>query len=104
MKRIDDWIVEELNEHQLEIYNDILNGPRGCVVGPIKVWLNNPKFTQLAQKVGKYVRYESSLPPILSELVIIITGRFWSSKFEWEQHAPLAIKNGLKKKICRKNC
>tara|TARA_B100000579_G_scaffold233477_1_gene191393 strand:+ start:540 stop:1115 length:576 start_codon:yes stop_codon:yes gene_type:complete len=102
MNRIEDWSVEELNEQQLEIYNDILNGPRGCVVGPIKVWLNNPKFAQLGQKMGKYARYESSLSPILSELVIIITGRFWSAKFEWEQHAPLAIKHGLKKEYVEK--
>ena len=102
MKRIEDWNIDELNGQQLEIYNEILNGPRRSVVGPIKVWLNNPKFAQLAQKVGKYARYESSLPPILSELVIIITGRCWSSKFEWEQHAPLAIKNGIKREYVEK--
>lgn len=102
MKRIEDWTVEELNEEQLKIFNEILNGPRGSVVGPIKVWLNNPKFAEIAQKVGKYARFESSLPPSLSELVIIITGRCWSSKFEWEQHAPLAIKNGIKKEYVEK--
>ena len=80
----------------------IEEGPRGSVVGPLKCWINNPKFAASAQELGKYARYESSLPPILSELAIITTGRCWSSHFEWEQHAPLAEKNGIKKKDINK--
>ena len=95
MSRIKDWKLENLNTEQLEIYNKIVNGPRGSVVGPIRVWLNNPKFAKNAQKVGQYIRYESSLPSRLSELAIITTGRCWSSEFEWEQHAPLAEKAGI---------
>lgn len=95
MSRIKDWKLEDLSDEQLEIYNEIVNGPRGDVVGPIKVWLNNPKFAKNAQKVGQYIRYESSLPARLSELAIITTGRCWSSEFEWEQHAPLAQKAGI---------
>ena len=102
MKRIEDWSLDELNDEQLKIYKEIVDGPRGSVVGPIKVWLNNPKFAASAQEVGKYVRYESSLPPILSELAIITTGRVWSSQFEWEQHAPLAERNGIKKEYINK--
>ena len=95
MSRIKDWELENLSTEQLDIYNEIVNGPRGDVVGPIKVWLNNPKFAKNAQKVGQYIRYESSLPARLSELAIITTGRCWSSEFEWEQHAPLAQKAGI---------
>jgi len=95
MSRIKDWELENLSNEQLDIYNEIVNGPRGDVVGPIKVWLNNPKFAKNAQKVGQYIRYESSLPSRLSELAIITTGRCWSSEFEWEQHAPLAQKAGI---------
>ena len=42
-------------------------------------------------------RYKTSLDSSLSELAIITTGRVWSSEFEWEHHAPLAIKAGIKK-------
>jgi 4-carboxymuconolactone decarboxylase len=102
MKRIEDWGIDDLNDEQLEIYQEIVNGPRGNVVGPIRVWLNNPKFAKSAQAVGKYARYESSLPSALSELAIITTGRCWSSQFEWEQHAPLAEKNGIKREYIDK--
>ena len=102
MKRIVDWSLSQLSDEQLKIYKEIAEGPRGSVVGPLKVWLNNPKFAASAQELGKYARYESSLPPILSELAIITTGRYWYSHFEWEQHAPLAEKNGIKKKDINK--
>ena len=102
MKRVVDWSLDQLTDEQLKIYKEIVEGPRGSVVGPLKVWLNNPKFAASAQELGKYARYESSLPPILSELAIITAGRCWSSHFEWEQHAPLAEKNGIKKKDINK--
>ena len=42
-----------------------------------------------------YARYGTSLPQALSELAILTTGRVWSSEFEWEHHAPLAIEGGI---------
>ena len=56
MNRVKDWKLEDLNNEQKGIYNEIINGPRGSVVGPIRVWLNNPKFAKNAQKVGQYIR------------------------------------------------
>tara|TARA_B100000809_G_C15133580_1_gene529531 strand:+ start:2204 stop:2779 length:576 start_codon:yes stop_codon:yes gene_type:complete len=95
MMRIKDWKEEDLSEEQLIVYKEIMNGPRGNVVGPIRIWLNNAKFASCAQALGKYVRYESNLSTALSELAIITTGRCWSSEFEWEHHAPLAEKAGI---------
>ncbi|MBT4108692.1 MAG: carboxymuconolactone decarboxylase family protein, partial [Pelagibacterales bacterium] len=40
--RIKDWNKEDLSEEQLSIYKEIINGPRGNVIGPIRIWLNNP--------------------------------------------------------------
>ena len=42
MTRIKDWKVEDLTSEQKEIHDAIINGPRGHVVGPLRVWLNNP--------------------------------------------------------------
>jgi len=95
MTRIKDWKVEDLSDEQKEIHNTIVNGPRGHVVGPLRIWLNNPKLAKSAQTVGAYARYGTSLPQSLSELAIITTGRVWSSAFEWEHHAPLAIEGGI---------
>ena len=95
MTRIKDWTVESLTEEQKEIHDTIVSGPRGHVVGPLRIWLNNPGLARSAQTVGEYARYGTSLSKGLSELAIITTGRVWSSAFEWEHHAPLAIEGGI---------
>ena len=95
MTRIKDWKVEDLTSEQKEIHDAIINGPRGHVVGPLRVWLNNPGLARSAQTVGAYARYGTCLSKGLSELAIIVTGRVWSSAFEWEHHAPLAIEGGI---------
>ena len=95
MTRIKDWKVEDLTEEQKEIHNAIVSGPRGHVVGPLRIWLNNPGLARRAKTVGEYARYGTSLSKGLSELAIITTGRVWSSAFEWEHHAPLAIEGGI---------
>ena len=98
MTRIKDWKVEDLTNEQKEIHDAITNGPRGHVVGPLRIWLNNPGLARSAQTVGAYARYGTSLPQALSELAILTTGRVWSSEFEWEHHAPLAIEGGIEPK------
>ena len=95
MTRIKDWSVESLTVEQKEIHDTIVSGPRGHVVGPLRIWLNNPGLARSAQTVGEYARYGTSLSKGLSELAIITTGRVWSSAFEWEHHAPLAIEGGI---------
>jgi 4-carboxymuconolactone decarboxylase len=62
MKRIEYLRIDEMSADQLALYKEIVNGPRGAVIGPLKIWLNNPRFATSAQAVGKYARYENSLP------------------------------------------
>ena len=47
------------------------------------------------QKVGEYLRYQSSLPLRLNEFAILITARQWDAQIEWFVHHPLALKAGL---------
>ena len=102
MNRFKDLKIENMNEEQSVVYNEIASGPRGNVIGPLQVWLNNPKLASHAQLLGKYARYDSNLKKKLSELAIITTGRCWSSEFEWEHHVPLAIKFGIDIKYIKK--
>lgn len=80
---------------QRAVHDAIVNGPRGKVVGPLRVWLNSPGLADKAQALGQYARYDSVLPQRLSELAILITARFWSSGFEWSHHAPIAAQAGV---------
>ena len=85
----------QMSAQQRAVHDAIINGPRGKVVGPLRVWLNSPGLADKAQALGQYARYDSVLPPRLSELAIVITARMWSAPFEWNHHAPLAIAAGV---------
>ena len=95
MPRLPELDPATFSPEQKKVHEAILAGPRGKVVGPLKVWLNNPGLAEHAQALGAYARFNSSLPPRLSELAICITGAFWKANYEWFAHAPMAIKAGI---------
>jgi len=88
-----------LTQAQQEVHDAITSGPRGAVVGPLGIWLWRPELAQRAQTLGQYCRYDSCLPKRLSELAILVTGRYWGSEFEWQHHKPIALQAGLDKDI-----
>ena len=95
MPRLPELDPAKFSAEQKKVHDAILAGPRGKVVGPLKVWLNNPGLAEHAQALGAYARFNSSLPPRLSELAICVTGAFWKANFEWYAHAPMAINAGI---------
>ena len=84
-----------LDAAQRKVYDDIVAGPRGEVVGPLGVWLWRPELADRAQRLGAYARYGTSLPPVLSELAILVVARTWGSEFEWLVHKPIALAAGV---------
>ena len=52
--------------------------------------MRNPELAEHAQALGQYARFDSCLPPQLSELAILVTARYWSAQFEWVHHVPSA--------------
>lgn len=95
MPRIPSVSIDNLTHDQLRVYNAIKSGPRGVVEGPLKVWLESPEFADKSQALGAFCRYDTTLPPRLSELAIIITGAHWKAGFEWHVHAPIALEAGI---------
>jgi 4-carboxymuconolactone decarboxylase len=95
MPRIPELDVAKLTPEQRRVHDTIIAGPRGKVEGPLKVWLQSPKFAVRAQELGTHCRFNSGLPPRLSELAILLTGAHWKAGFEWWAHAPMALKAGL---------
>jgi 4-carboxymuconolactone decarboxylase len=95
MSRLPDLDPAKFSSEQKKVHEAILAGPRGKVVGPLKVWLKNPGLAEHAQALGAYCRFGSSLEPRLSELAICITGSHWKANYEWFAHAPLAMKAGI---------
>ena len=95
MSRITALKPEDMTAAQRSVHDAIISGPRGRVEGPLKIWLHSPALADTAQKLGHFVRFDSSLEPRLSELAIMVTGRFWGAQFEWSVHAPFALKAGI---------
>jgi len=65
------------------------------VFGPFAVMLRSPEVMLRTAAMGDYMRYRTSLPRALNELIILITARHWSQQFEWYVHQPMALEAGL---------
>ena len=90
---------DRMTAEQAKVAEAILAGPRKTLTGPFNAWLRSPELADRLQKVGEYVRFNTTLPPRLNEFAILITARHWTSQYEWFAHYPLAIKAGLDAKI-----
>lgn len=88
-----------LSDDQKRVYNDIASGPRGSVRGPLAIWLNRPDLADAAQNLGRYCRYDCSLPKKLRELAILTTARIWDAEFEWAAHVEHARAAGLAENV-----
>ena len=85
----------EMSAEQRTIHDRIASGPRGGVRGPLALWLRRPELADKAQALGRYCRYETCLPPRLSELAILTTARIWDAAYEWQAHLQPAREAGL---------
>jgi 4-carboxymuconolactone decarboxylase len=91
--------LESMTPEQRKVAEAIMSGPRGRLSGPFNAWLRSPELADRLQKVGEYLRFNTSLDHRLNEFAILITAREWSSQYEWFAHYPLAIKAGLNPKV-----
>ena len=74
---------------------------RGTLSGPWAVILRSPEMVNRARGLSDYLRFNSSLPPRLSEFVILIAAREWTQQYEWNAHHSLAMKGGLSPEIAK---
>ena len=72
-----------MTDAQRKARDAIASGPRGAVRGPFNALLRSPELADRAQKLGEYVRYNTSLPARLSELAILVVARYWTAQYEW---------------------
>ena len=93
--RLPPLTLEAMTQEQRKVAEAIMAGPRKGLRGPFNAWLRSPEFADRMQRVGEYLRFNSSLDQRLNEMAILMTAAHWRSPFEWYAHAPLAIKAGL---------
>ena len=92
---------EELSPTQKAWADMIAAPPRNAKFTnpPYRAYIRNPDLAPRLTAMSEYLRWNTSLPPRLSEMAILITARHWTAQYEWFAHYPLAIKAGLDPRI-----
>lgn len=85
----------ELTPAQEAVIEELLTVRGISPRGPWIPLLRSPEVLTRARSMGDYLRYESALPPRLSELVILLVAREWTQHYEWFAHRDIAIEAGL---------
>jgi 4-carboxymuconolactone decarboxylase len=86
---------DQLTPEQRAAWDEVVAGPRKKMHGPFFIWLHSAELLSRGQKLGLYARFQSSLPPRLSELCILIMAAHWKVGGEWIDHAPIAHELGV---------
>jgi 4-carboxymuconolactone decarboxylase len=99
MSRLPDLAYADMTPEQQALHDAIISGPRGRIQGPLAVWLHSPGLGDVAQKLGAYARFNSRLPPRLSELAILVTGAHFKAEYEWYAHVRFAHDAGIPESV-----
>src|SRR6059058_5953562 len=86
---------DKLTDAQKKAVEEFKAARSADVTGPFVPLLRSPEVMNRARAMGDYLRFKSSLPPRLSEFVILLTARRWTQQYEWNAHQPLALKGGV---------
>lgn len=88
---------DNLDPRQHALFDSIRSGPRSkaSLGGPFGVYMHSPEFGELAQQLGAFCRFKTSMKPRLSEFAILVTARHWRAQYEWHAHAPMAERVGV---------
>ena len=92
---------DELSPAQKAWADVIAVPPRNAKFGapPYRAYIRNPELAPKLSALSDYLRWNTTLPPRLSELAILITARQWTAQYEWYAHYTLGQKAGLDVKI-----
>ena len=93
--RLNEVLLDDMTDEQRRVADESAAGKRGHVPTPLRAWIHSPEMGARAQRLGEFVRYDTSLGAALSELAILVTARHWTSRYEWYAHKKEALKAGL---------
>src|SRR6266851_1591705 len=62
--------LDKMSPAQRAVADAIMSGPRGGLRGPFNAWLRSPVLADRLQRVGEYIRFNTSLDKRVNELAI----------------------------------
>ena len=86
---------DKLTPIQKQAIEEFKSARGADISGPFVPLLRSPEVMNRARAMGDYLRFKSTLPPRLSEFVILLTAREWTQNYEWDAHARLALQAGV---------
>ena len=99
---------EEMTPEQLDLYREILGGPRGQgpravalssgaggLAGPFNAMLYAPPVGHAQQELGAAIRFRTQLAPRIREMAILVVAQAWDSGYERASHEPIGREAGL---------
>ncbi|MDH3508143.1 MAG: carboxymuconolactone decarboxylase family protein [Gammaproteobacteria bacterium] len=88
-------LAEAMSPDQIEAVDE-LRRVRGIELrGPWHPLLRSPEVLRRGRALGDYLRFDSALPPELSEFLILLTAREWTQQYEWHAHRDIALEAGI---------
>jgi 4-carboxymuconolactone decarboxylase len=90
---------ERYTDEQRKAADEFMASRKVPVFGPFEPLMHSPQVMSQARATGDYLRYNSALGNVLSELAILITAREWAQDYEWYVHYPIAVKAGIRAEI-----
>jgi 4-carboxymuconolactone decarboxylase len=87
---------EKYTDEQRKAAEEFKAARKGPVFGPFEPMMHSPRLMNQARAMGDYLRFNSAIGNVLSELAILVAAREWAQDYEWTVHAPIALKAGIK--------
>jgi 4-carboxymuconolactone decarboxylase len=88
--------VDKMTPAQREGYSHLVDGPRGRLPGPYKVWVHNPKLVHAASPLGQHFTPGiSSLTEREREIAVIVITHQWNSDYPGAAHEKRGKEVGL---------
>jgi len=85
-----------MTPEQREGYRFLVDGPRGRLPGPYKVWVNNPKLVHAAAPLGQhFTPGQSSLTEREREIAVVVITSKWHSAYPAVAHEKRGKEVGL---------
>ena len=85
-----------MTPEQQEGYRFLVDGPRGRLPGPYKVWVHNPKLVHAAAPMGQhFMPGQSSLSEREREIAVVVTTSKWRSAYPTSAHEKRGKEVGL---------
>jgi 4-carboxymuconolactone decarboxylase len=88
--------LNEMTAEQRDGYKFLVDGPRGRLPGPYKVWVHNPKLLRAAAPLGEhFTPGKSSLTEREREIAVVVITSTWRSAYPTAAHERRGKEVGL---------